>query len=151
MSGRRFCARLAGTAAAALLLAASLPATDLRQSLQRTRSLAESQHEIVLLLIQKREFAKAAAEASKIFQMKWPEDQEPTLLRELLFFADKFLHAGVPVYGVQIIDASFKNFRAPKSQIAIWKEKGYLHKNMNESDKAIECFREAQRIEASLR
>jgi len=127
----------------ATLAVQALPA----QSLDRARSMAEAQHEIVILLLQKKEYPRAAAEAGKIFSMKWPDDQEPMLLQELLFFADQFLHQGQPALGVQLLENNSKNFKAVRSRISICKEKGYLYKEMNESDKALECFREAQRLE----
>ena len=57
---------------------------DSTVELGRTRSVAETQHEIVMLLIKKKEYEKAATEAHKIFEMKWPQNQEPLLLHELL-------------------------------------------------------------------
>ena len=131
---------VAGLAAAA---AGALPA----QSLQKTRSMAEAQHEIAVLLIQKEEYRRAVDEAAKIFQMSWPDDQEAVLLKELRFFADQFLHGAQPGYGIRLIEAVQGRFRDVKSRIAISKEKGYLYKEMNQRDKALECFREAQRLE----
>jgi tetratricopeptide (TPR) repeat protein len=134
---------LLAAAATQVLPALALPA----QSLDRTRSMAETQHEIVMVLLQKKDFPRAAAEANKIFVMKWPDDQEPMLLQELLFFADQFLHQGQPALGVQLLENNSKNFKAVRSRISICKEKGYLYKEMNENDKALESFREAQRLE----
>ncbi len=115
--------------------------------LDKTRSLAESQHEIVILLIKQKEFEQALREANKIFDMKWPQDQEPTLLRELLLFADQFLHSGQAATGVRLLETNLKSFKNPVSQASIWKEKGYLYKNLGEDKRALECFREAQRLE----
>jgi tetratricopeptide (TPR) repeat protein len=109
--------------------------------------MAEAQHEIVMLLLQKKDFTRATTEASKIFEMGWPEDQEPVLLRELLFFADQFLHHGEPALGIQLMETNAKSFKAVKSRVAIYKEKGYLYKEMSQNDKALDCFREAQRLE----
>jgi tetratricopeptide (TPR) repeat protein len=115
--------------------------------LDKTRSQAESQHEIVLLLIKKKEFTQALAEANKIFEMKWPADQEPTLLKELLLLSDSFLQAHQAATGIRLLETNSKAFKSPASQATIWKEKGYLYKNMGENDKALECFRQAQRLE----
>jgi tetratricopeptide (TPR) repeat protein len=115
--------------------------------LGKTRSQAESQHEIVLLLIKKKEFSQALAEANKIFEMKWPADQEPTLLKELLLLSNSFLHAQQAATGIRLLETNSKSFKSPVSQAAIWKEKGYLYKNLGENDKALECFRQAQRLE----
>ncbi len=115
--------------------------------LGKTRSLAESQHEIVILLIKQKDFEQALVEANKIFNMKWPPDQEPTLLKELLLFADQFLHNGQAATGVRLLEANFKSFKNPASLASIWKEKGYLYKNLGDDKHALECFRQAQRLE----
>jgi tetratricopeptide (TPR) repeat protein len=122
-----------------------LPAQNL--DLKKTQSLAESQHEIVTLLIRKKEFAKAQEEANKIFQMKWLESQEPVLLKELLWFSDQFHHNGQPALSVRLLETNLNMFKGDSSKAAIWKEKGYLLKEMGQDDKALDCFREAQRLE----
>ncbi len=116
-------------------------------ALGRIRSMAEAQHEIVMLLIRKKEYKEAATEAGKIFSMNWPADQEPLLLKELLFLSDQFVHNGQPKVGLQLLDDNARSFRTNSSRVAIWKEKGYLYKLVNDNDKALDCFREARRLE----
>ena len=126
---------------------AATPAPAQTSDLSSTRSRAEAQHEIVMLLIQKKEFTKAAEEANKIFQMKWPVGEEPVLLKELLGFSDQFRHHGQPAIAVQLLDANMNMFKTPASKVAIWKDNGYLMEAMGNHDKAIDCFREALRFE----
>jgi tetratricopeptide (TPR) repeat protein len=116
-------------------------------SLKKMRSIAETQHEIVMLLLKKKEFSKAAQEASKIFDMKWPVEEEPVLLKELLRFSDQFRLQNQTALGIQLLENNQKAFKTTASRATIWKEKGYLYKSLNQMDKAIECFREAQRLE----
>jgi tetratricopeptide (TPR) repeat protein len=116
-------------------------------ALDKAKSIAGTQHEIVVLLMKQKEFQKAAAEANKIFAMKWPENQEPLLLKELLFLSGQFLLDGQAPLGMQVIEKNSRFFRSVPSQIEILKEKGYLYKNMNQNDKAIDCFRKAQALE----
>ncbi len=130
----------------AFLLPARIPA-HCQTDLDRIKSLAESQHEIVVLLLQKKQFDQALTEANKIFLMKWPADQEPLLLKELLRLSDRFMHTGQPALGIRLLEGNQKSFKSKTSQASIWKEKGYLLKNMGKSDQALECFREAQRLE----
>jgi tetratricopeptide (TPR) repeat protein len=111
------------------------------------RSLAESQHEIVMLLLKKNAYDQALAEANKIFEMKWPEDQEPVLLKEILFISDQFLHENQAPMAISLLENNIKAFKKAPSQAAIWKEKGYLFKRMGQDEKALNCFREAQRME----
>ena len=131
-----------------MLLAGLIPIVPVySQELGKTKSMAGTQHEIVMLLIKKKEYEKAAAEANKIFDMKWPEDQEPLLLRELLIISDQLRRQGQALLSLQLIDRNSKYFKTLPSRIAIFKEMGFLHKSMNQDDKAIDYFRKAQELE----
>jgi tetratricopeptide (TPR) repeat protein len=137
--------------AGAVLGATFFPTMGLLQAqawdLNKTRSVAESQHEIVMILIRKKEFDKAAEEANKIFQMKWPEDQEPVLLKELINFAGRFHKDKQSALAVHLLETNLSMFKTVKSKVAIWKEKGYLLEATGQHDKALDCFREAQHLE----
>lgn len=126
-------------------LHAQVPNAD--PSLSRIRSMAESQHEIVVLLLEKKQFNEAAVEAGKIFELKWPPDQEPLLLTELKKIAGLFLQQNQQLMAIRLLDENIKSFRLTSSRAAIWKEKGYLYKSIKDNDKALECFREARRLE----
>ena len=115
--------------------------------LSKTRSVAESQHEIVMILIRKKEFDKAAEEANKIFQMKWPADWEPVLLKELRDFSGQFEKDRQYAVAVHLLETNLGMFKTTKSKAAIWKEKGYLLEKMGKHDEALDCFREALRLE----
>ena len=121
--------------------------SDSPVALDKTKSMAATQHEIVMLLIQKGEYERALAEANKIFSMKWPDDQEPLLLKELLNVSGQFLSHGRAPLGLELIDKNSKCFKRASSQIAIFKEKGYLYKTLNQNDKALECFEKARKLE----
>ncbi len=116
-------------------------------SLGKTKSMAEAQHEIVVLLIQKKEYEKAAAEANKIFEMRWPEDQEPLLVKEMRTLTDQFLRSGQASVGLRLIERNFGRFKTSSSQAALLKEMGYLHKHLNQNDKALDCFKKALDLE----
>jgi len=116
-------------------------------SIAKIRSRAANQHEIVMLLIQKKEFDQAATEACKIFDMSWPANMEPGLLNELQILSKKFKDEGQPAGALRVLDANMKAFKSKEREIWIWKEKGYLYKSMNQNDKALDCFRRAQRLE----
>jgi tetratricopeptide (TPR) repeat protein len=136
-----------------VLIAGIIPAAPLRgqsdspAALGKAKSIAETQHEIVILLIRQKEFQKALAEANKIFELKWPDDQEPLLLKALLTISGEFVRQGQAAFGLQAIDGNSKFFKRLPSQVALWKEKGYLYKGMNQNEKAIDCFRKAQELE----
>jgi tetratricopeptide (TPR) repeat protein len=120
---------------------------DASTALGKMKSMAEAQHEIVLLLMKKQEYDKAIVEACKIFDMRWPGDQEPLLLKELLNLADQFLSQGQAQMGLKLIERNSKYFKKTSSQAAILKEMGYLYKSLKQDDKAIESFRKARDLE----
>jgi len=144
--------RITAGALTAVLMLCLLPTVPLRGSdssieLGKTKSLAESQHEIVMLLMKKKEYQKAAIEAHKIFEMKWPEDQEPLLIRELLLISGRFVRQGQAGLSLEFIEQNSKCFKSTPSKIAILKEKGYLYKAMNQNEKAKEYFLKAIELE----
>jgi len=126
------------------LILSSLAAQS--SDLAQIRKIAEAQHDMVIILIKKREFSKAAEEANKIFQMKWPEDQEPILKDELLRFSDLFRHNGEAKIALQLIDANLALFKSPKSRAEIMKDKAYILEGLGRHDEALECFREVTRL-----
>ena len=130
-----------------ILASSAAPLRGQNSDISKTRSLAEAQHEIVMILIKKKDFDRAAEEANKIFQMKWPDDQEPILLKELLDFSTQFLRNSQPALAIRLLEANIGMFKFAQSKVAIWKEKGYVLEKMGQPDKALDCFREAQRLE----
>ena len=147
-TGGRFCRGLLAGTIFALAIPSALPLLPAQNAdLPKMRRIAEAEHDIVMILIKKREFAQAAEEANKIFQMNWPEDQEQMLKDELLRFTDLFRHNGQPAIAVQLLETNLRIFKAPKVRAEILKDKGYMLEAMGQHDKAIECFREAKELE----
>jgi tetratricopeptide (TPR) repeat protein len=134
--------------AAAMATAEGMPqAKPSDAALAKNLSMAESQHEIVMILLKKKEFTQAAAEADKIFQMDWPPKEEPRLLQELIGLSGQFLKYEQPALALRLLEKNGPSFKELKSQVAVWKERGYLLKSMGQDDKALECFRKAQELE----
>jgi tetratricopeptide (TPR) repeat protein len=129
----------------AILLSLMVPILSSQESeLSRTRKIAEAQHDIVMILIKKKEFAKAEEEANKIFQLKWPEDQESVLKDELLRFSDLFRHDNQPAIALQLLEKNMGLFKNRKIKADVLKDKAYLLEGMGQHDSALECFREAK-------
>jgi tetratricopeptide (TPR) repeat protein len=146
--------RIKAGALLSMLLAGVMPLVpafahqaDSPMALGKTKSMAETQHEIVMLLIKKKEYERAETEANKIFDMKWPEDQEPLLLKELLILSDQFLQCGQAKLGLYLINNNSKCFRQVPSRVKILKEMGYLYKSLGQNDKALDCFQKARNLE----
>jgi hypothetical protein len=125
------------------------PQTDSATSVGKLKSMAETQHEIVMLLIKKKEYDHAVVEANKIFDMKWPNDQELLLLEEMLNLTRQLHQEGQSSLGLNLIDRNLKIFKRKSSQCALLKEQGYLYKSLNQDDRALNCFRKARELEAA--
>jgi tetratricopeptide (TPR) repeat protein len=117
--------------------------------LGKIKGTAATQHEIVILLINKKDFERALTEANKIFDLNWPDDQEPLLLKELQNLSDQFRRQGQAITGLQLIERNSRNFKKKSSQIEILKEKGYLYKGLGQNEKALDCFQKARDLENS--
>jgi tetratricopeptide (TPR) repeat protein len=130
-----------------ILLSLEVPILSSQESeLGKTRKIAEAQHDIVMILIKKKDFTKAAEEANKIFQMKWPDDEESVLKDELLRFSDLFRHYNQPALALQLLDKNMGLFKSRKIRAEILKDKAYLLEGMGQHDPALECFREAKHL-----
>lgn len=116
--------------------------------LGKIKGTAATQHEIVSLLItDKKDYDRALAEANKIFDLNWPDDQEPLLLKELLNLSELFNRQGQAAFGLQLIDRNSKYFKTKPSHIEIYKEKGFLYKSLGQNEKAYEFFQKARDLE----
>jgi len=140
---------LAGSSAP--ILPSATPQSNSQDILSKTKSMAETQHEIVMLLLKKKDYEKARTEANKIFDMPWPENQEPLLLKELRILTDQFVRQGQPLLGLQISERNFRYFKETSSQAEILKDQGYIYKSLNQNDLALKCFQKAQELEQKRR
>ena len=52
------------------------PSAEQGESWEQTRAVAVTQHEIIMLLIDTREFGKIPEAAEKIFELKFPENHQ---------------------------------------------------------------------------
>jgi tetratricopeptide (TPR) repeat protein len=134
-------------------LAVALPLQESRNSgtqdssLEKMRSIAESQHEIFLLLLRKKQYSRAVDEAGRIFELKWPPDQEPLLTKELISLSGRLVHAEQTPSGLLLLERNLKYFHSVESRVSILKEMGYLHKTLGHDDQALDCFRQAKELE----
>ena len=110
------------------------------------RKIAESQHDIVMILIKKKEYAKAADEADKIFALKWPANEEAVLKKCLLGYSDIFRHDLHPEIALRLLDKHLNLFKSNKNRSDILMDKAYVLEGLGRHDEALECYREAQQL-----
>lgn len=130
-----------------LLLLTTAAAPLQQRSWEETRSLAESLHEIVMLLIQKKEFAKVPEAARKIFVLDFPSNKEHLLVEEAKIFTDRLLHHSQFAVAHQVIDAAIQEIRGKGWKAQLYKEKAYLFKKEGKMDEAMKSFEIAVELE----
>jgi tetratricopeptide (TPR) repeat protein len=123
------------------------PRSSSRDAIQRLKSMAEEQHEIVMALLREKRYRDASREANQIFNLGWPESEEPLLLKELLNLSDQFLRHGQTELSLQIIERNSHFFKRNSSRIEILKEQGYLYKDLGQDDRSLDCFQKARDLE----
>ena len=114
---------------------------------EQTRRIAETQHEIVMLLIKNNEFDRVLEASTNIFSLNFPQHQEPLLVKEGQILADALSGRRQFLLAHRILDAALKAVASRKSKALLYKEKAYLCNKEGEDAKAMEFFEKALELE----
>lgn len=133
-----------------LLFLLFLPVPVVAQSSwEEIREIAVSQHEIVMLLIEKQEFDQVSAAAQKIFQMQFPDDQQHLLVKEAEILTDALLQHDQTQVAHQLIEMARNAVKHNKHKAALYREQAYVYKKEGNRDAAMECFQKSIELEES--
>ncbi len=136
----------------ALLLWGTQPASAQEpMNWDKIRSIAESQHEIVILLIKEQKFDQAVEEAKKIFYLPFPREKHGLLVEEAKEISDGLIHYKQNELALQVLDEGLRSVQPPDLQADLYKEKAYLYKKMGKNEEAMFCFRKAVELKDSVR
>ena len=116
------------------------------QNWEKTRHLAEVQHEIVMLLIEKGEFEKVPQAATEIFRLNFPPDQEHLILVEVEILVDALIHHKQITVAHQVVDSALECKLTAKSKAQLHREKGYLFKQEGKMEEALESFATSKKL-----
>ena len=120
-----------------------------RQELSGERSrlhIAASQHEIIAILLNERQYDLVVGEFAKIVELGFTGDQERLLVEETWLVADQLRQAGQYQTGLEVIDLSLHNTSLPESQFALLMLKGKVLKDSGRIEEALSAYRRAQRV-----
>jgi tetratricopeptide (TPR) repeat protein len=112
-------------------------------SWERARTVAEAQHEIVMLLIKGKQFDKVLQASQEIFSLRFPYD------REHLFVTEGRILSGAlydhQQYGLAqtLLDQALRAVNSNTSRALLYKEKAYLCNKEGKDDEAMEFFEKA--------
>lgn len=113
------------------------------------RKIAEAQHEIVVMLIEKGEFQKVPEAASKVLDLNFPGDKEHLMVDAASFWTDLLLHRRQPQLAQQLLDSAYQRVRLNKSKAALCREKAYVFKIQGDLDAAQKMFEKSVELESS--
>jgi len=116
---------------------------------EKARSIAQAQHEIVMLLIKNKQYDKVFSESKKIFALGFPVEREHLLLSHTHEVNDFLIRAGQYPLAHQILDEAMKWVRSNKSKADLHKEKAYVYRKEGKDSDAMEAFKKAVALEES--
>lgn len=111
------------------------------------RVIAETQHEIVLLLIEKEEFDKVPQAAREIFKLHFPEDQEHRIVKEAQILTSALLHHNRMDIAHQIVQDAMRCVKMPQSKAELHKEQAFIYRREGKDDEALKEFEESLKLE----
>ncbi|TDI14653.1 MAG: tetratricopeptide repeat protein [Acidobacteria bacterium] len=135
---------------ALLILSLSLQANLVdSQSWERSRSVAESQHEIVMLLIRGKAFDKVLRASQEIFSLRFPYNQEHLFVTEGQILSGALYDHQQYELAQALLDQALRAVNSNNSKALLYKEKAYLCKQEGKTDEAMELFEKAVELEKS--
>ena len=135
----------------ALLILFLGPQTNMidSQGWERTRSIAEAQHEIVMLLINGKEFNKVLNASQEIFSLSFPYNQEPLFVTEGRILATALSDLQQYELAQALLDQALEAVNSNRSKALLYKEKAYLCTKDGKDDEAMKFFEKALELEKS--
>ena len=135
---------------ALLILSLSLQATLVdSQGWERSRSVAESQHEIVMLLIKGKAFDKVLRASQEIFSLRFPYNQEHLFVTEGQNLSGALYDHQQYELAQALLDQALRAVRSNNSKALLYKEKAYLCTKEGRDDEAMEYFEKAVELTKS--
>ena len=119
------------------------------QNWERSRSVAESQHEIVMLLIKGKAFDKVLPASHEIFSLRFPYNQEHLFVTEGQILSGALYDQQQYELAQALLDQALGAVNSNSSKALLYKEKAYLCKQEGKTNEAMEFFEKAIELEKS--
>ena len=124
--------------------ASSVPPGD---ELKQMLSIAESQHEIVTLLIKQGQYQRVAPEMKKIFELNLPEKYEEAVAQSASLVAGMLVERQQFAIAHEVVNEALKRARLNENRAALFKVEGYVYKSEGNLEKALESLEKAVQLE----
>lgn len=130
------------------LLGAPVTGLAAEKSAQDRMAIAQAQHDLMVLLIDKGEFDKVPAELQKILDLNFKGQDEQRVVDEILILSELLVKKGQAPLSLRLVDMGLGSVKEKPCQIRLYKEKGFLYKTMGQPDKAMEMFEKVRALES---
>lgn len=131
-----------------LSLYLSSPVFLQEDALSETLHLAESKHEILLLLIEKKEFEKIPQVAGEVFRLPFPPEKEHLVVKEVEILSDALIHHKQYAIAHRILDDALTCVETSKAKAQLHREKAYIFRKEGKNDEAMEEFEKSVALES---
>ncbi len=119
------------------------------QGWERSRSVAEAQHEIVMLLIKGKEFDRVLPASQEIFALRFPYTQEHLFVTEGRILSGALSDHQQYELAQALLDQALQAVNSNNSKALLYKEKAYLCNKEGKDDEAMEFFEKAVELTKS--
>ena len=117
------------------------------QEVEQMRSIAESQFEIVKILIKQGRFDRVLPEMKKIYDLNLPEKYEQATAESASLAANLLLERRQFELALQILDTAFGHMRRNDNRAALLKVMAFVYKSEGNLEKAMELLTRAIELE----
>jgi len=114
---------------------------------EKTRSIAEAQHEIVMLLIKNKQYDKVLPASKKILTLNFPLNREHQLVDHARLASSALGEQGNYTLAHQLLDEALKAVHNKKSKATLFKEKALLCSKNGQDGQAMKFLEEAVKLE----
>jgi tetratricopeptide (TPR) repeat protein len=116
-------------------------------AIKQMLSIAESEHEIIKLLIRQGQFQRVLPEMKRILDLDLPIKYEEAVAQSASLISEMLVEKSQFAIAHELIDQSLKKMRQNENKAALWKIQAYVYKSEGNFDQALECLQKAIDLE----
>jgi tetratricopeptide (TPR) repeat protein len=143
--GSSFISDLAGIGAQAAYAQQSQAEND--PALKQMLSIAESEHEMIKLLIRQGQFQRVLPEMKRILALDLPIKYEGAVAQSASLISEMLVEKSQFAIAHELIGESLIKMRLNENKAALWKIQAYVFKSEGNLDQALECLQKAIDLE----
>jgi tetratricopeptide (TPR) repeat protein len=123
------------------------PIGERSQDVKQALSIAETEHEIIRLLIKQGQFERVLPEMNKIFQLDLPIKYEVYVAQSASLIAEMLVEKNQFLIAHQVLNQAIKNMKKLENQAALYKIQAFVFKSEGNNESALECLQRAIELE----